>query len=75
MAYPVHVMKKVKQEMKIISQMNNRFELLTHEPSLLTQGTTPAHTPWGLSTPSQVSDKNLVTMRFDWFTLVQCSEM
>jgi hypothetical protein len=74
MAYPVFVMKQVKQEMKI-SQMNNHFDLLTHEPSLLTLGTTPAHTPWGLSTPSQVSDKNLVTMRIDWFTLVQCSEM
>ena len=56
MAYPVFVMKKVKQEMKIISQMNNHFDLMTHEPSLLTLSTTPAHTPWGLSTPSQVSD-------------------
>ena len=75
MAYPVFVMKQVKQEMKIISQMNNRFDLLTHEHSLLTLDTTPAHTHMGLSTPSQVSDKNLVTMRIDWFTLVQCSEM
>ena len=58
MAYPVHVTKQVKQEMKIVWRTNKHFDLLTHEPSLFTLIiTTPAHTPRELSTPLQFSEK------------------